>query len=128
MKTLRSVPVVVLLFALWLPACSTLEINAARTLGTTAYAVDAAMNGWGDYVRAGKATKPQEESVRQMYLSYQRAMGVAEVAVREYYRAAATTTPPTDASKQQLKQVLRALAAASGDLIMFITEILHGKK
>lgn len=129
MKTLKAFPVILLLFALWLPACSTLEINTARTLGTTAYAVDAAMNGWGDYVRAGKASQVQEDSVRRMYLQYQRVMGVAETAVRAYYKKTVTDNqPPTAEDKQQVRQVIRALSAASGDLIVFITEIIQRKK
>lgn len=128
MKPALQIPIVLVAF-LFLTACANLEQNTKRTLGTTAYAVDAAMNGFGDYVRAGKATTAQESFVRDMYGQYQRTMAIAEKAVRAYYKKTVTDNQPATADdKQQLKQVARSLSAASGDLITFITEIIHGKK
>lgn len=106
MKTVLTLPLL-----LWLTACAgiaTYEQNAFRVIGTTATLVDGAMQGWGDYVRAGKA-KPEEEAVvKQAYLAYQASMRTAKAAV-ESYRVA----PNNDS----LLRILDALDAAKNSLI-----------
>jgi hypothetical protein len=67
-----------------LAGCASLETNAYRTIGSTAVTVDAAMRGWGDYVRAGKATPANQVAVKGAYLRYQTAMTVAQQAVIVY--------------------------------------------
>lgn len=118
MKTLTSFPVVALLFSLWLPACSTLETNTYRTLGVITHTVDAAMNGFGDAVRAGKTTDAQQASVRSLYGQYQNALGIAEKAVSAYR---------VSSDKTALKQAISTLSAVSAELIAFITEIIQAK-
>lgn len=103
MKTQNTFPLVVLAFALWLPACSTLETNTYRTLGVITHTVDAAMNGFGDAVRAGKATDKQQASVRSLYQQYQDALGIAEKAVAAYR---------VSSDKTALKQAIATLSAA----------------
>ena len=51
-----------------------------RVLATTVQTVDAAMQGWGDYVALGKATAYQENTVRSAYTKYQAAEQAAEAA------------------------------------------------
>lgn len=58
--------------------CATPELVAYRALGTTAVLVNAAMNGWGDYVRAGLATPDDQIRVRGAYEKYQASMKVAK--------------------------------------------------
>jgi hypothetical protein len=64
--------------------CASLETTAYRTVGAVSVTVDGAMNGWGAWVRAGKATPEDEAVVRKVYERYQGAMGRLHVAVRAY--------------------------------------------
>lgn len=104
-KLLAIVPLVLL------TACASIanfEQNAFRVIGATATIVDGAMNGWGDYVRAGKA-KPEEEAVvKQAFLAYQASMRTAKAAVESY-----RVTPNNDS----LSRILDALDAAKNALI-----------
>lgn len=65
-------------------SCATFETNAYRAVAATASTVDAAMNGWGDWVRAGKATTADEDAVRDAYEMYQAAMRSARRQVAQY--------------------------------------------
>jgi hypothetical protein len=65
-------------------ACVSFESNAYKVIGFTAVTVDGAMNGWGDYVRAGKATQAEQGNVREAYVTYQKAMRIAASSVNSY--------------------------------------------
>lgn len=64
--------------------CANPEQTAYRVIGTTIVSVDAAMNGWGDYVRAGKATPEEQMSVRTAYEKYQNAKRAAQAGIMAY--------------------------------------------
>ena len=81
MKTLVAVACATVLF---LTACASLESNAYKIIGATAVSVDAAMNGWGDYVRAGKANSDEQNRVRSAYEQYQLAMKGTHSAIIAY--------------------------------------------
>lgn len=71
--------------AFLLVACASLETNAYRVVGSTAVSVDLAMQGWGDWVRQGKATPEDEARVRAVYEKYQASMRAANRAVLAYH-------------------------------------------
>lgn len=73
-----------LLPVMWVLGCATFETNTYRVLAVTAHTVDATMNGWGDYVRAGKASAEQETAVKNSFHHYQATMQVAEAMVGSY--------------------------------------------
>lgn len=100
-------------------ACQNLEKNAYRTIGTTAVLVDGAMNGWGDYVRAGKASAEDEAAVKATYQKYQRSMATLRSAVVAY-----KTAPEGQAA---LETALQAVSAASGELILLIEQLSNKK-
>ena len=94
---------------IWLTACATVEQGAYRTIGATVTLVDASMNGWGDYVRAGKATDAQQAQVRALYLKYQGAMRVAKVAI--------ISLKSSPADEAQWLTISTAFSAAANELI-----------
>lgn len=51
--------------------CQNPERTAYQTTGVVVLSVDAAMNGWGDYVRAGKASVDDQAKVKAAYMKYQ---------------------------------------------------------
>jgi len=51
--------------------CSSPQQAAYRTTGSVVITVDAAMNGWGDYVRAGLSKPDEEAKVKAAYEKYQ---------------------------------------------------------
>lgn len=73
-----------LLSLILLIGCTTVEDTAFKTTGTLAVTVDGAMNGWGDWVRAGRSTPHDEEVVRAAYIKYQDYMSAAKVVVIAY--------------------------------------------
>jgi hypothetical protein len=79
MRTLLILP---LLMALC--ACATFQDTAGKLLVSTALTVDAAMTGWGKWVRDGHATAGDEAKVRAAYEQYQRAMEMAKNAYIAY--------------------------------------------
>lgn len=89
---------------LLLCGCASLETTAYRTIGSAAVTVDTAMTGWGEVVRAGKATEAQQAKVRAAYNRYQQAMQVTHKLVDAY------RTQP--ANKPILDQALGELTAA----------------
>lgn len=99
-----------------LTACATFESNAYKTLGTVAVTVDAAMNGWGDYVRLGKATRQQELVVRDAYEDYQLAMSLASAAVTAYRSSG--NKPPLEAAMAGLDTAKNEII----DLILRLTK------
>lgn len=59
--------------------CGSPTAKTTQAAGSVAITVDAAMKGWGSFVRSGKATEEQRIKVRAAYLKYQAAMSTAEV-------------------------------------------------
>jgi hypothetical protein len=103
---------ITLIGLMWmLVGCTTFEQNTYKTLGTVAITVDATMNGWGDYVRMGKATPEQEQSVRDAYGKYQIAMRLANTAI---------TTYRLSGDKPALETALAALNSAKDEIITLI--------
>ena len=94
---------------IWLTACATVEQGAYRTIGATVALVDAAMNGWGDYVRAGKATDAQQVQVRALYADYQVAMRTAKVAI--------ITLKTSSSDDAEWLRISTAFAASANGLI-----------
>jgi hypothetical protein len=117
--TTPKLPLLLLLIGMaGLVGCQTVEqreVTAYRAIGSTAFAVDIAMQGWGDYVRGGDASDGQQESVRAAYENYQSAMRVARMAVASY------RLQPDDATA--LDTTLIALENASADLIDLVTKL-----
>lgn len=102
------------LVALWalLIGCASPETTAYRIIGSTIITVDSAMKGWGDWVRAGKATRGDEVKVKAAYEHYQASMGVVEAAVMAY------KLNPSDGTA--LEKALTALEQSRGALITLI--------
>ena len=94
--------------AAYLCGCASLETNAYKTIGSTAVAVDASMNAWGDYVRAGKSTVAQEQQVRAAYAKYQQSMKTTQKLVTAY-RAAPTNKPALELSMTALNEAVTLL-------------------
>lgn len=97
---------------------STPNTKTTKVVGTVTTTVDAAMNGWGAYVRSGKATIEQRNDVRNAYLKYQAAMRIAE-------QATVTALSNTNAPSYQV--ALNAASAASVDLIALIESFTQKK-
>lgn len=96
-----------LLLALLQPAfngCTTYQ--AAATVATT---VDGAMQGWGEWVRGGKATPAQEAIVKDGYEKYQKSMLMVEAIVK------ASTNQPG-----QLEAAIAAVQASKNSIINVI--------
>ncbi len=117
MKTVRQLFSLLLLAALL--GCATPEKGAYRTIGTITVSVDAAMNGWGDYVRTGQATAQDEARVKAVYEHYQAAMRLARVTVFT------SKTQPEGATT--LDNALATAQASSGQLISLIQSLLQPK-
>ena len=58
--------------------CGSPTAKTTQVAGSVAITVDAAMRGWGAYVRSGRATEEQRLRVRGAYHKYQAAMITAE--------------------------------------------------
>ena len=83
MKTKLLLPLILSL--IFVSGCkSTPEAKLYKTTGTVIITVDAAMNAWGDYVRAGLATPEQQMMVKQKYDTYFQFMKTEEAAVMAY--------------------------------------------
>lgn len=119
--TVGTTTSVLLAGMLLLAGCATWERNSYRTIATTATMVDATMNAWGDYVRAGMAKSEDEEVVRKAYKRYQQAMASAKVAV-EVARAA-ESSPAKDAAGKALDGV----SAASAEIVALIRQFTTAK-
>jgi hypothetical protein len=118
----KRMPLLFHLFALVallaLPACKNLETAAYKTIGATAITVDGAMNGWGDYVRAGLAKPSEEAAVKAAYEKYQGAMQVLKVAVRN-----AKTNPE---GESDLDRALRTASVTAGELVSLVRVLTSG--
>lgn len=104
--------------AVFATGCKTPEQGAYRTIGTVSVSVDAAMNGWGDYVRAGKATPEQEIKVKAGYVKYQTAMRVAKITVASY------KAQPDGATR--LNSAVDALSAAGSEIVTLVQLFTKG--
>lgn len=58
--------------------CGTPTAKTTQVAGSVTITVDAAMQSWGEWVRANKATVEQRVQVRAAYQKYQAAMAIAE--------------------------------------------------
>ena len=117
MKNLHKFLSLLLLAALL--GCATPEQSAYRVIATLTYSVDGAMNGWGDYVRAGKATAEEQMKVRAAYERYQSLMRLARVTV------ATVKTQPDGAAT--MDTAISTVQSASGQLIGLIQQFLQPK-
>lgn len=115
MNRLTFLALAALLFAV---GCANLETTAYRTIGTTAVTVDGAMKGWGDWVRAGKATPKDEAVVKAAYSKYQASIGTLKAAV-----IAAKAAPEGQA---QLETALQAVEVAAGEIVLLISTFTRG--
>ena len=114
-RLFRAKPVAalaILLACCLLAGCVSPETAAYRTLGTTVTIVDGAMNGWGDWVRAGRPSASEQEAVRHAYERYQAAMRIARNAV-----VAAKTAPDGSTARET---ALRAVEASQAGLVNLI--------
>lgn len=104
---------VVLMLALF-TGCASWEKNSYRSIATTATLVDATMNAWGDYVRAGMAKPEDEVVVKKAYQRYQQAMAAAKVAVA-VGRAAKDSQAESAAGK-----AIDGVASAASEIVALI--------
>lgn len=114
----RTFPVIILA-AMFLIACASLERNAYRTIGSLAVTVDAAMSAWGQYVRDGKSTVQQQAEVKQRYEEYQASMRILQGAVSAY------RLKPDDTA---LNKALNVASATATDLTVFIYSFVQPSK
>lgn len=101
-------------------ACGSPKLAAFRSVSAVAHTVDASMNAWGDWVRAGKATPDSEARVEAAYVKYQAAMAVVKSGV-----VAAEGQP---ADSPAYLAVPAALSAAASDLIALIDQFAPPEK
>lgn len=101
--------------------CATPELAAYRTLGTTTVLVNAAMNGWGDYVRAGLATPDDQIRVRGAYEKYQASMRVAKSVALAMKDSGAINDPVW-------MQVVNAVTKSANDVINLIAKFVPSVK
>ena len=106
----------IMVSALLCGGCASRETTAYRTLGVTANLVDGAMNGWGDWVRAGRATTSEQAAVRYAYERYQATMAVARKAV-----VAAKTAP---AGTDTLATALKVVESNQASLVNLIGKLV----
>lgn len=98
--------------------CANPERTAYQTTGVVVLSVDVAMNGWGDYVRAGKATPEDEAKVKAAYEKYQAIVRTQSAAVRS-----AINSPE---GESVFNTALNAIDAARIDLVNLITSLKKG--
>lgn len=116
---LNKLPLLLALAMVALAGCKTPEQGAYRTIGTISVSVDAAMNGWGDYVRAGKATDTEQASVRAGYEKYQTTMRATKLVVASYQAQ-------PDGAKR-LDTALAAIEASGAEIITLIQQFTQAK-
>lgn len=121
-KLQKSKVVLAIILALCVPGCmggcQNPERTAYQTTGVVVFSVDAAMNGWGDYVRAGKASAEDEAKVKAAYEKYQ-----AIVRTQRSVVLAAVNSPEGEAA---FTTALNAIEAARIDLINLIVSLKKG--
>lgn len=89
--------------------------SAYKTTGVTIVTVDAAMNAWGDYVRAGLSTPEEEAKVKSAYDKYYAAIQGEKAAVIAY-----KSTGDTNG----LNNALIAVQSATPAVVALIFEFL----
>lgn len=95
--------------------CANPEVTAYRAVGVTAV-VDGAMNGWGDYVRAGKASDKEQTAVKSAYEKYQKAMAIA--------KTAAITIKTAPDGEKAFDTALRTADLAAGEIIALVRVLI----
>jgi len=109
---------VVLISFMMMAGCKTPEQAAYRATGAVVISVDAAMKGWGDYVRAGMATVQDQAKVRAAYEKYQAAVRSAKAVTDSILTNPSDRFDPTAAnlvlsavnnSKNQLVELINTL-------------------
>lgn len=115
MKSILISPLLLLLVVVI--GCSTLEVNSYKVIGSIVVSVDGAMNGWGDYVRSGKATLEQEAKVKGLFNQYQEVMKVTQKVVNTYKSTQGS-------NETELKKAMLLISSVSGDLILFINSLI----
>lgn len=117
MKTIRSFFSIIYIVALMLSfGCTSVERTAYITTGSVIATVDAAMNGWGDAVRAGKTTPEQENRVRKLYAEYQDALQIERKLITAYKQ-----TQDKDSLRKANTQ-LRSAAVALIEVVEYVIE------
>lgn len=92
--------------------------STGKTLATTAQTVDAAMQGWAEYVAAGQASASDEARVKSAYQKYQTAFAAAKA----IYDTGSTTN---GAALNSAVEILRAQRAS---LIALVNQLIPPKK
>ena len=95
-------------------------MTTGKTLATTAQTVDAAMQGWAEYVAIGAAKPADETRVRAAYEKYQASMNAA-VAI---YKA---TTEPTAPNAARLNAASALVRRHRAELIALINQLIPPK-
>lgn len=98
--------------------CQNPERSAYVTTGLVIVSVDGAMKGWGDYVRAGKASAGDEAKVKAAYEKYQ--------AVVRTQRAAVLSAINSPEGESAFNAALNAIDAAKLELINLIESLKKG--
>ena len=108
----KLITYVIALVLLALSACTSVERTAYRVYGSTAIAVDAAMNNWGLWVKNGKASVADEARVKAVYEKYQASQRVVQDLVKAGLY-----------SKDQLDFACTAASSAGVDVINLVKHI-----
>jgi len=95
--------------------CKSPETVAYKVTGATVLTVDAAMNAWGDYVRAGRATDAQQAKVREVYGKYLAAIQLERAAVLSY---------KANGDTNAISRVIGTVSASSSEVIGLIQAFL----
>lgn len=98
--------------------CANAERTAYVSTGVVIVTVDKAMEGWGDYVRAGRATPEDEVKVKSAYQKYQ--------AVVRTHKAAVLSAKGSPEGESAFNAALNAIEASRIDLINLITSLKKG--
>lgn len=93
--------------------CTAPRDVAGKTLVTTVQSVDAAMQGWGAWVRAGQASAQDEAKVKAFYERYQ----MAELAAEKAYEAWCASPHGATGEQSAWTTAAAALRAAQKDLL-----------
>lgn len=101
--------------------CNTTQRTAYVAVGVTQSLAVGAMNGWGDWVRAGRATAGDQAAVRQAWERYQGAVRVAH-SVELSLQGSLVTNDPV------WLQVTAAVGASSDELIALIKSLTSTPK
>lgn len=103
--------IVALITLVCLTACSTLERDSNRQIGSISVQTDAAISAFNDYTRSGKGTIRQHEEFKEISFQYQSALRFAMAAINAH-RVNPDASEPTKA--------LAILAASSEKLTAFV--------